>query len=134
MLGDDVGSIGVPRSSLPGLWLLSLFDEKDVPLARDGGVSGEFSDDSRDSWGLKGDCCATSLKMWTVSVALETERRDDVALNDMQYICAGRDPRRKWKSRSPEGMLQTRITVPFSDAVARNIPVLFIARDPSVVW
>ena len=37
-----------------------------------------------------------SLKMWTVSVALLTQRRVLVALKLMQYIRAGILPRRNW--------------------------------------
>lgn len=37
-----------------------------------------------------------SLKMWIVSVALETQRRVLVALKDMQWILAGMEPRRNW--------------------------------------
>jgi hypothetical protein len=49
-------------------------------------------------------------------------------------MCAGRVPRRNWKRFSPDGMEKTRITVPFSDAVARRVPSLLRARQPMVDW
>lgn len=72
-----------------------------------------------------------SLKMWTVSVAEETQRRVEVALKDMQYMRAGMLPRRNWKSFLPEGIEKTRITVPFSDEVAMSVPSLLIAMYDS---
>lgn len=66
-------------------------------------------------------------KMWTVSVAEDTQRSVLVALNDMQCILAGMLPLLNWYSFCPEGIANTRITVPFSDAVASSVPSLFIA-------
>jgi hypothetical protein len=79
-------------SSLPGLWLRSRYEDKDSPRRRVGEedelrlalvAAGETGGVS---FGLKEDCWVTSLKMWIVSVALETERREEVELKDMQYI------------------------------------------------
>jgi len=36
------------------------------------------------------------LKMWIVSVAEETQRRDEVALKDMLKMREGMEPRRNW--------------------------------------
>ena len=40
--------------------------------------------------------CAESLKMWTVSLAEETQRRVEAGLNVMLYMFAGIEPRRNW--------------------------------------
>ncbi len=40
--------------------------------------------------------CGPNLKICTVSVAEETQRREEVALNDMLYIREGIEPRRNW--------------------------------------
>jgi len=39
---------------------------------------------------------APSLKMWIVSVAEETQRREEVALKDMLKMREGMEPRRNW--------------------------------------
>lgn len=134
--GGEGSLVGVPKSSLLGEGLLSRFDPKDSPRGL-GGCSASIGLDGSElgelwPWGLKGDCWAMRRKMWMVSVALDTARRDDVELNDMQYIWAGKDPRRKWNNRSPDGTLKTRMMVPFSDAVASIVPELFIAIQPRV--
>jgi len=49
-------------------------------------------------------------------------------------MCAGSVPRRNWKRLSPDGMAKTRITVPFSEAVARRVPSLLSARQPMADW
>ena len=86
---EGAASVGVPASSLLGLWLRSRFEEKDSPRRRraDGEDSGSPEGDvggDDDEDGRKGDCWAVSLKMWIVSVALETERSEEVALKDIQ--------------------------------------------------
>ena len=48
-------------------------------------------------------------------------------------MCAGSEPRRKWNSFSPMGTLKTRMTVPFSEAVASMVPALLMLRLPSVL-
>lgn len=49
-------------------------------------------------------------------------------------MCAGNVPLRNWNKFSPDGMAKTRITVPFSEAVARSVPSLFSARQPMEDW
>jgi hypothetical protein len=74
-------------------------------------------------------------KTWTVSVAEDTHNNVEVELNDMQYILAGIDPRRNWYNFSPPGTEKTRMIVPFSDAVASNVPSLFRAmQDKGELW
>lgn len=88
--------VGVSKSSLLGEPLLLRCDENELPRFLVGVSRAGLEDPAcADSiacdgacWRVDGDCCcwATNLKMWTVSVALDTARRDDVALKDMQYI------------------------------------------------
>lgn len=73
--------------------------------------------------------CGLRRKMWTVSVAEDTERSVDVELKDMLYILAWIEPRRNWYSFVPSGTEKTRMMVPFSDAVASRVPSLFKAMQ-----
>lgn len=65
-----------------------------------------------------------SLNMWTVSLALLTQRRVLVALNAMLYMREGMLPRRNWYSFFADGTEKTRMMVPLSEAVARRVPAL----------
>lgn len=70
-----------------------------------------------------------SRKMCTVSDPEETQRRVEVALKDMLNIRAGIEPLRNWKSFCASGTENTRMIVPFSEAVARSVPSLFRAMQ-----
>jgi len=74
--------------SLEGLRLRS----RAVPEEEEEGrrVEGEASLSLR--WGAG----VPSLKMWIVSVAEETQRREEVALKDMLKMREGMEPRRNW--------------------------------------
>jgi hypothetical protein len=74
---------------------------------------------------------APKRKMWTVSVAEDTLSRVDVELKDMLYILAGIEPLLNWYSFWASGIEKTRMMVPFSDAVASNVPSLFSAMHDS---
>jgi hypothetical protein len=53
----------------------------------------------------------------------------------MLYILAGIEPRRNWYSLVPSGTENTLIIVPFSEAVANNVPSLFMAmHDSGELW
>ena len=66
--------------------------------------------------------------MWTVSCAELTASNVETRLKFIEYILASRVPLRNWYSFSAPGMLQTRMTVPLSDAVAKMVPVELIER------
>lgn len=66
--------------------------------------------------------------MWTVSWADETANRVDIALKVIEYMRASRVPRRNWYNFSAPGILQTRMTVPLSEAVASMVPVELTAK------
>lgn len=66
--------------------------------------------------------------MCTVSCAELTASSVDTTLKLIEYIRASLVPRRNWYSFSAPGMLQTRITVPLSEAVARSEPVELMER------
>ena len=74
-------------------------------------------------------CDPPSLNMWTVSDAEEMHSSDEVVLKDMLKILDGIEPRRNWYSLSAFGIEKTRIIVPFSEAVARRVPVLLIVMQ-----
>lgn len=74
------------------------------------------------------DFCGPSLNMWTVSCAELTASSVETRLKLIEYILASRVPRRNWYSFSAPGMLHTRMTVPFSEAVASIVPVELIER------
>ena len=70
---------------------------------RSRGAEGEEEDEGRKtedevSLLLWCDCAegGVSLKMWMVSVAEETQRREEVALKDMLKMREGMEPRRNW--------------------------------------
>jgi hypothetical protein len=67
--------------------------------------------------------------MWTVSVADETLSSVDLELKDMLNILAGMEPLRNWYSFWASGIEKIRIIVPFSDAVANNVPSLLSAMQ-----
>ena len=76
-----------------------------------------------------------SLKICTVSCAELTASNVDTRLKFMEYMRASLVPRRNWYSFSAPGMLHTRMTVPFSDEVARMVPVELIERkDRGALW
>jgi hypothetical protein len=76
-----------------------------------------------------------SLKMCTVSWAELTANKVETTLKLMEYILASLVPRRNWYSFSAPGILQTRITVPLSEAVARRVPVELMERkDIGDLW
>lgn len=73
--------------------------------------------------------------MWTVSLALLTQRRVLVALKAMLQIRLGMLPRRNWYSFLALGMAKTRMMVPLSEAVARRVPVLLrLIHDRGERW
>ena len=110
-------------SELAGLRLLW----EDLRLLWDVGIV----DDSAGEEDARLDCEGDSLKMWTVSVADDTQSRVEVALNAMLKIRAGRVPLRNWASFCASGTEKTRMTVPLSDAVASFDPLLSIAMQDS---
>jgi len=69
-----------------------------------------------------------SLNMWTVSCAELTANSVDIGLKFIEYITASLVPRLNWYSFSALGMFHTRMTVPFSEAVARRVPVELMER------
>ena len=66
--------------------------------------------------------------MWIVSCAELTASKVETMLKLMLYIRASLVPLLNWYNFSALGMLQTRITVPFSEAEASIVPVELIER------
>jgi hypothetical protein len=65
----------------------------------------------------------SSLNICIVSKLLEAHKNNESGLNDSEYIVALRFiPRRNSNKRFPCGTEKTRMTVPFSDAVANLVP------------
>jgi hypothetical protein len=69
-----------------------------------------------------------NLKICTVSCAELTANKVETTLKLIEYILASLVPRRNWYNFSAPGILHTRMTVPFSEAVARSVPVELIER------
>lgn len=67
-------------------------------------------------------------KIWIVFLSLEHEINLDEESNAIQYISDFSDPLLNSKAKVPSTTLNTLITVPFSDAVARRVPSVFKAR------
>lgn len=79
-----ISSPGSTGDSLP--WLQRRLSKKPGDLL--GGDTGSTN----------GEVCGPSLKIWTVSVADETQRRVEVTLNDILKIREGMEPLRNWYS------------------------------------
>ena len=69
------------------------------------------------------------MKTCTVSVAEETQRREEVALKDMLYMREGMEPRRNWYNLRAAGIENTRMMVPLSEAVARRVAALLMVMQ-----
>ena len=63
------------------------------------------------------------------------QRSEEVVLKDMLNMRDGIEPRLNWYSLSALGIEKTRMMVPFSDAVARRVPVLLmVMQERGVLW
>jgi len=75
-----------------------------------------------------------TAKIWTVPLSLDAHKNAESGLNLMQYKFAGSEPRRSSVNSTRFWVSNILMSVPLTDAVASNVPWIFIDMQAKSDW